>query len=268
VGGLSDLLMRRVNFAEIHERRWFPQKLRDDVTDTLQFIFNVTRLYRPIATCLGAAMRAARSERVLDLCSGAGGPWIWLQRVLAEQTAMPTKVILTDRYPNLAAFRRTREASDNRIGYWPHPVDAQAIPPELPGFRTIFSSIHHFTPDEIRAILGDAVARGEGIGFFEAAKRRPRTVLWACFMPLATICLTPFMRPFRLTRLLWTYLLPVIPFVMFFDGVLSCLRAYSPAELHELAEGLRADHYTWDIGEARAVTYLVGYASRPSPHLS
>ncbi len=260
--------MRRIHFAEIHERRWFPQKLRDDVTDTLQFIFNVTRLYRPIATCLGVAIRAARSERVLDLCSGAGGPWIWLQRMLAEQTAMPTKVVLTDRYPNLAAFHRTVEASGNRIGYWPEPVDAQKIPPELPGFRTVFSSIHHFTPDEITAILRDAVARGEGIGFFEAAKRRPSTVLCACFMPIATICLTPFMQPFRLTRLFWTYLLPVIPFVMGFDGVLSCLRAYSPTELRELAEGLGADHYTWNIGEVRAVTYLVGYAdghpSRPS----
>jgi len=255
--------MRRVHFAEIHERRWFPQQLRDDVTDTLQFIFNTARLYRPIATRLGAAIRAAHSDRVLDLCSGAGGPWIWLERMLAEQTATSTRVVLTDRYPNLAAFRRTLAASGHRIGYWPEPVDAQRIPPELSGFRTIFSSIHHFTPEEITAILRDAVVRGEGIGFFEAAKRRPRTVLYACVMPIATICLTPFMRPFRLRRLFWTYLLPVVPFVMFFDGVLSCLRAYSPGELRELAESLRAEHYAWDVGEARSVTYLVGYAASP-----
>jgi hypothetical protein len=260
-------MMRRVNLAEIHERRWFPQKLRDDVTDTLQFIFNAARLYRPIAARLGAAIRAAASDRVLDLCSGAGGPWIWLQRMLAEQRASPTKIVLTDRYPNLAAFRRTSEASCHRIGYCAEPVDAQTVPAGLLGFRTIFSSIHHFTPDEVTAILRDAVDRGEGIGLFEAAQRRPRTVLCAFFlMPMATICLAPFMRPFRCARLFWTYLLPVIPLVMSFDGVLSCLRAYSSTELRTLAARVGADHYTWDAGEARAVTYLVGYASlRPSP---
>jgi hypothetical protein len=253
--------MRRVHCSEIHEQGWFPQRLRDDVTDTLQFIFNAARFYRPIAARLGAALRATGSDRVLDLCSGAGGPWIWLQATLAEQAAGPRKVILTDRYPNLAAFHRAQEASRDAIGYCAESVDAQKVPPGLSGFRTIFSSIHHFTPNQITAILRDAVDRGEGIGFFEAAKRRPRTVLYACLMPVATICLAPFMRPFRFTRLIWTYVLPVIPFVMLFDGVLSCLRAYSPAELHALAAGVGAKHYTWDAGEASAVTYLIGYAA-------
>jgi hypothetical protein len=256
--------MRRVHLAEIHEQRWFPQKLRDDITITLQFIFNTARLYRPIAARLGAAIRAAKSDRVLDLCSGAGGPWIWLQRMLAERTAVPTKVILTDRYPNLSAFRHTREASGNAIGYCAEPVDAQKIPPGLLGFRTIFSSIHHFTPDGIAAILRDAVDRGEGIGLFEAVKRRPSAILCAFCMPVATLCLVPFMRPFRIARLIWTYLVPVIPFVMWFDGVLSCLRAYSPGELRELATAIGADDYVWEVGETSVVTYLVGYAE-PRP---
>jgi hypothetical protein len=255
--------MSRVHFTEIHERGWFPQRLRDDVTDTLQFIFNVVRLYRPIAARLGAAIRAAGSDRVLDLCSGAGGPWIWLERMLQEQAAVPTRVTLTDRYPNLVAFRRTQEASGNAISYCAEPVDAQKIPAGLFGFRTVFSSIHHFTPEGIRAILQDAVNRGEGIGFFEAVKRRPGAVLGACCMPIATVCLVPFMRPFRVARLIWTYLLPVLPFVMLFDGVLSCLRAYSPTELRELAADVGAAHYRWEVGETSAVTYLVGYAVSP-----
>src|SRR5271157_863726 len=164
--------MRRVDCREIHEQVWFPQRLRDDVTDTLQFIFNAARLYQPIAARLGAAVRATESDRVLDLCSGAGGPWIWLQGMLAEQAAVPRKVTLTDQYPNLAAFRRTQEASRDAIGYCAEPIDAQKVPPGLSGFRTIFSSIHHFTPNQIAAILRDAVDRGEGIGFFEAVKRR------------------------------------------------------------------------------------------------
>jgi len=71
--------------------------------------------------------------------------------------------------------------------------------------------------------------------------------------------MVPFIRPLRFARFVWTYLLPVIPFVLFFDGVLSCLRAYSPAELREMASRVGAKKYRWDAGRAGVVTYLVGY---------
>jgi len=47
-----------------------------------------------------------------------------------------------------------------------------------------------------------------------------------------------------------------------FDGVVSCLRAYSVAELRELVSGL--DTYDWEIGMTRGarsplhMTYLIG----------
>jgi hypothetical protein len=254
--------MRRVNCSEIHEQPWFPRRLRDDVTDTLQFIFDTAHLYRPITSRLAEAMRAAGTCHVVDLCSGAGGPWFWLQQMIAKQTAAPVSVTLTDRYPNLAARARADEASGGAIGYCTDPVDARKIPPQLCGFRTIFSSLHHFPPEEIAAILRDAVDRGQGVGFFEAAQRRPRRIFCACFMPIGALILVPFMRPFRIRRLLWTYLIPVIPFVLLFDGVLSCLRCYSPEELREITLRLRAKNYVWDIGESGAVSYLFGY---PSP---
>jgi len=251
--------MRRLECAEIHEQPWFPAKLRDDVTDTLQFIFNSARLYRPVAARLGEAIRASRTNRVIDLCSGAAGPWIWLQREFANGQCDGLKILLTDRYPNLAAFQRASAESGGAIEFCDEPVDAQEIPERLGGFRTIFSSLHHFSPQEVRAIIRDAVQRGEGIGFFELAKRRPRTIFYACFMPVATLCLMPFVRPFRFRRLFWTYLVPIIPFVMLWDGVLSCLRAYTPEELREMAVSACTKAYKWDIGESGAVNHLLGY---------
>ena len=195
---------------------------------------------------------------MIDLCSGGGGPWLWLRGELAREECAGLEITLTDRYPNLAAFRLAQEASGGAIGFCAESIDAQKIPPALSGFRTIFSSVHHFPQDEVVAMLRSAVERGEGIGFFEAAKRRPRTILYAFVMPVAAILLVPFMKEFRFARLVWTYLLPVIPFVLLFDGVLSCLRAYTPDELREMASRAATTNYTWDIGEARAVTYLLG----------
>ena len=83
--------------------------------------------------------------------------------------------------------------------------------------------------------------------------------------PLIVWLVTPFIKPFRWERLLWTYLLPVVPFVVVFDGVVSCLRTYTVAELTAFTAELSGSGYEWVVGEARAkglrapVTYLIGY---------
>lgn len=257
--------MRRATLSEIHEQPWFPKNLRDLVTDALQSALIFGRVYHPVAPQLARAIDASGCTRVVDLCSGAGGPWEALHPLIESHMRAPLEICLTDKYPNLAAFDRIREISRGSIVHSPDPVDAAAIPPALSGFRTIFSSFHHFMPDEAVAILQGAVDQGQGIGIFEGAQRRPRTMITIFAMPFAALLIAPAVRPFRWSRLFWTYLVPVIPFVLLWDGMLSCLRAYSPDEYRQLISRLDAPGYTWTIGEARGrfapVMCVVGYPS-------
>lgn len=255
--------MRRIGLSEIHEQPWFPKFLRDDVTDVLQFTLNFGRVYQPAASCLRKALKAAETDRLVDLCSGAGGPWSWLYRLVQNEDAGKLQVCLTDKYPNIASFERLHEASGGRIGYCAEPVDAARIPMQLRGFRTLFTSLHHFSPEEAAAIIQNAVDTRQGIAIFEAPRRRTLCILMAVLMPLSALLMGPFIRPFRLSRIIWTYLLPVIPFVLWFDGILSCLRAYSLAELSELIRNLKPNNYKWEIGERMGLlapmTYVLGY---------
>jgi hypothetical protein len=104
--------------------------------------------------------------------------------------------------------------------------------------------------------------RHEGIAVFEAAKRSLRTIFATGVVPLLCWYVTPRIRPFRWSRILWTYLLPVVPFTVFADGILSCLRAYSLEDLRELTHGLGGEEYRWEIGEQDGgrivITYLIG----------
>ena len=72
----------------------------------------------------------------------------------------------------------------------------------------------------------------------------------------------PFLKPFRVSRLVFTYLIPLVPLFLLWDGFVSCLRVYSPAELRDLVSQLGATNYEWDIGTTRVgpgvVTYLIG----------
>jgi hypothetical protein len=67
----------------------------------------------------------------------------------------------------------------------------------------------------------------------------------------------------RIWRLAWTWIVPVIPSVLFIDGVISCLRAYSQDELRALVSQVKADDYEWQIGEQSGgpapITYLIGH---------
>src|SRR5260370_11904949 len=225
----------RLHLVELHDLPRCPPSLRDALTDFLAFSLNLSRMYSPAGPLLRRAIARTGARRVIDLCSGAGGPWEWL----ADQVGVP--VLLTDLYPHAGVTGSSP--------IHPEPVDARAVPASLDGFRTMFPYSHHFRPDEARGILEAAVRRRQGIAVFEAARRAAREIAVVAFTWLGTIAAVPFIRPWRWSRFVWTYLPPVLPFLGTFDGVVSCLRAYSPAELRGLVDGL--DSYDWDIGEIR-----------------
>jgi hypothetical protein len=261
--------MRRVQLIEIHDQPWFPSFLRDQVTDDLQILLNIGKPYGDILPQLREGIERAGADRVLDLCSGAGGPWPWLADAL-ERGGLSIRIELSDKYPNAQARQRVQRNSA-KLRYCEKAVDATRVPRELNGFRTLFTSFHHFAPEQAREILGDAIANGQGIGVFEIPGRRPLTLLLLPLVPIADVLVVPFMRPRPLGLaawgLVWRWLIPIVPLVLLFDGIVSCLRVYSPRELRELTSGFENCGYTWNIGCMKRsflrlpITFLVGYPS-------
>lgn len=260
--------MRRQRWFEVHDSRWFPGYLRDLVTEALEAVWNANHTYRPIAARLREAIERSGAESIVDLCSGGGGPWLGLYDDIAQ--GRPLSVLLTDLYPNerlLSSTRRNGQEVRAGISACPEPVDARCVPDNLRGFRTIFSSFHHFDPEAARAMLTDAFRRREGIGVFEAARRVPSTMLSVAGVGLLSLRVAITQRPIRPARLVFTFLLPVIPVTLWIDGLLSCLRSYSLEDMRELTTGLTAPDYTWELGEEHGgmvpIRYLIGTPVRP-----
>jgi hypothetical protein len=265
--------MQRQRWFEIHDSPWFPGFLRDLVTESLEAVWNATGTYRPIAPRLREALRAAGTTSVVDLCSGGGGPWPGLHDELAAGS--PLHLRLTDRYPNarlLAGLNGDAPDSSasarSSISLQMEPVDARAVPVELHGFRTVFSSFHHFDPGVARAILADAFARREGIAIFEGARRDAWTMTAVLAVPFLALREAAVARPARFSRILWTWIVPVVPAILLIDGILSCLRSYSLDDLRELTTGLSAPDYTWQVGDEGGgripIRYLIGTPLRTS----
>lgn len=264
--------MRRMHLIEIHEQSWCPVSVRNGATDCLNLIANVGQQYRNVLPLIRHALSVTQSQRVIDLCSGGGGPWFTLARQLEKTSDLPLQILLTDRYPSETAIALTKGQLAKRNGaghieYLPTSVDVTQVPPELTGLRTLFTAFHHFPPASAQSILQNAVDQRQGIGIFEQTRRTPVAYLLMLGLPLIALLTTPFMRPFRWSRLFWTYILPAIPLVLCFDGIVSCLRTYSTDELHSLIAGLDGDIYHWEVGRVPSpispigVTYVIGYPS-------
>ena len=121
--------------------------------------------------------------------------------------------------------------------------------------------------------MQDTVSAGQSIAIFEQTRRtRAAQIFMAILAPIAFLAV-PLIRPFRWSRLFWTYVVPAIPAVLFFDGVVSCWRTYTEPELRSMIGGLTIDEvhgpaYLWELGRARTllsplgISYLIGY---PAP---
>lgn len=263
--------MKRVQLIEIHDQPWCPRVIRDAVTDFLQYSTNYWGYYTALLPTLCYFIHRLNAPRIIDLCAGGSGPWRGLYGTIARSMGKDFRIIMTDRYPNIAAFGLAREMSGGVLDFRGERVDAGAVPKALSGFRTMFGSFHHFPPEAARRVLQDAVDSREGIGIFEMTDRNAATILTMLSAPLFVFLKTPMIRPFRLSRIVLTYFLPVIPLVVLIDGVVSCLRTYTPAELGELAESLEGVPYDWETKRLRTpgspfpIIYAIGSPRQPEP---
>lgn len=256
--------MARLHLFECQDLDWFPQHLRNLLTDVLWAYITLCRPYSPIVPRLRQILEKTKDHQMIDLCSGSGGPIRYVQQKLESQENYPVQVVLTDKYPNITSFQKRSHESSGKIRYVEKSVDATNVPTTLKGFRTSFSSFHHFQPDMAQKILADAAQKKLGIGVFEFTDRSFILIFAMLLLPIFIFAVTPFLRPFRWSRIFLTYLIPIIPILSTWDGMVSNLRTYSVKELRELTQKIQVPNYSWEIGQAWSlggykITYLYGY---------
>ena len=257
--------MGRIHLFEFEDQKWFPSFLRNYGTDFLQFLSTKTSMYKPIIPIIEKGLDIGRTNQIIDLCSGGGGGLIWLNNELQKHVPH-LQITLTDLYPNLSAFEYSRNKASN-IVYLTTPVDARNVPENLNGLRTLFLSLHHFKPNDARSILQNAVDSHSAIAIFEAQERTFLSLLAMFLSPITLFLTTPFIKPFKIGRLIFTYLFPIVPIFVWWDGIISSLRTYSVKEMNVLVKNLdKTEKYNWEINRIKSgpgtILYLLGTPKR------
>jgi ActR/RegA family two-component response regulator len=255
----------RLQLIELEDQHWFPHVIRQGMLDFLRFMISKLNAYEAAIPLLKELLQKVNQDRIIDLCSGAGGGIAVIQEAISRELDRPVEVILTDLYPNITSYQYLKGESSGVIDYVAEPVNAMAVPEHLQGVRTIFSSFHHFTPAQAVTLLQDAADKREAIGIFEGAGKSwlELLALWTVF-PFLILILTPFIRPFKISRLFFTYFIPVIPMGILWDGTVSLLRIYTPEMLKKMANSVQTERYNWKAGKTgtrfgKKVIFLIGY---------
>lgn len=243
--------MPRIAAPELEDYPWFPATLRDAMTGFLRTTSEVIGVPDAAAPLVLEAMDAAGTDRIVDLCSGGGGPVVSLVRRLRERHRRDASVVLTDLYPNRDAFERAEAELPSHATGRRESTDAASVPEELTGVRTLFNALHHLPPEVARAVFADAAAKRQPIITFELVERGLQGVAIVAGLPLSIGALMPFVRPRRASTLALTYALPVLPLAIAWDGFASCLRAYSVPELEAMVAPLQREDYRFRVVRRR-----------------
>lgn len=253
--------MKRKQLFEFEDQHWFPGFLRNYLTDFLQFISNQFDIYRAVTPLLSEVIKNNGDQRIIDLASGGGGGLFKLSKRLRE-THPDLEIVLTDYYPNVKAFEYVSQQSRN-FKFETESVDARKVPAELKGVRTQFLSLHHFKEEDAVQILQNAVDSKSPIAIFESQERNVKSVLAMIFSPINVLLMTPFIRPFSVGRIVFTYLIPLVPLFVMLDGILSALRTYNISEMNELISRVNGkENFNWNVGRQKSgpasILYLIG----------
>ena len=163
--------------------------------------------------------------------------------------------VMTDIHPHLPEWVKASTKSDN-LYYVPTPVDAARAPRDLLSiagtpkknkkiFRLFSLAFHHFPDPLATRILHDTLSTSSGFAIIELQGRDVGSIVTILGMlPLLWVgSWWWFWGQWRL--LFWTYVVPVVPFVLVFDGVVSSLRTRREGEVLELIKGCGASTEGW-----------------------
>lgn len=257
-------MLSRIHLFEWEDLPTFPHFLRDALTAYLSLVWTVGGFYKKTIPVLSHALKTIPHPHITDLCSGAGGAIPLLFNELKKEHPN-VQITLSDQYPNIDSFQELYEQSNGAIDHHREPTDARLIHTSENTVRTMFLALHHFPPEDAQKIFQNSIQHNNPIVVFEIQQRTIFDILLMfVHIPISMVVL-PFTKPCW-KQVICTYLIPIIPFCITWDGIVSSLRTYSKKELFDLTKSCTNTGYQWTHGRIshplHSVTYFMGLPPR------
>ena len=266
---LIEKTIPRCEIPEFADLNCVPKLYKYHVQETLLFTYESVPsfVFSPVAAHFSKFINKVDVKNVTMLAAGAGGPAYRLQKTLAKN-GIQLKFTLSDLEPNSAP---TLNRKNNQIHYISTPTDAIHYQSSSHNELILMCGcFHHFSPAMAKSLLQNLKTQKLPVYILELSARTvPHILYYFLFWPIVFL-VAPFTKPFRWSRIIFAWLLPIFSIMYVADGLISCLKTYSKNEFLAIAHSSNDNDYNWELQDFKFLAGLihircyVGYATKTS----
>lgn len=162
--------------------------------------------------------REQQASTLFDLCSGSGEP---AYSIFKKSNAW-LSLTATDKFPRPISFEHPQAR------YLQESIDVMDTEFSTNNTYTMFNAFHHFNKEQQTAIINNILQAKAKAYFVEILEPGVWFTIKIFFATtVGQLLLAPFVKPFSLKRLLFTYLIPINLITIATDGIISVWKSKS-----------------------------------------
>ena len=226
--------MKRKQVFQFSNQKWYPSFLKRDMYEFMSWFVGKVNAAKPFLPVLEEVIGHTQTKTIINIDSKIGAGIETVLPLLPEGTEVIN-------------------------------VELERFSTHNKGMYTFINSFHQLDEKKATYYLTQIADSGNSVAVLEGNNDSLWQVVgMTIFVPLTVILSAPFVQPFRITRLIFTYLIPILPVVTMLDGFLALFKLYNPNDLNELVSNIPVKSYVWksgkaDNGRGGKIIYLMGY---------
>jgi hypothetical protein len=230
--------MRRKQIPQLINTKWFPRHIRKLCSEFLSCFVLKVNATKPFIPVIESALIESKKNNIINLEFNDIGAGIETVKPFLNQHLAITSIPLSE-------------------------INTQ----QQRGMYLFVNSFHQLPAINAKKTLEEIAKSGNPVVVVEGNNDS----LWqlvgmTIFLPVAVILSAPFVKPFRWSRILFTYIIPILPVIMPIDGCIGLLKLYNPKDLNKLTSSIKVSDYKWtagkeDNGRGGKIIYLTGIST-------
>lgn len=258
------LKLPRIQLFEFCDQAWLPETFRTYFHVSLSFSERVFGIFNEAPRIVNNFMSKTGNSILLDLCSGHGGMVDNLVCVARKKQIKLPKIVLSDIFPNLRGYSILQmKHGENSLSYLDKPLSVHELNGTPHKSLMMVFALHHFGPAAATEIIRNMAREKKNILILEGMERSFLTLLlFVLTFPVAVLSFALcgiFVRPASIIGLVFSILIPIIPLMVFFDGVVSILRIYTFKEIEAMLPPEEKENYSIEYSSFKTNSILDGY---------
>lgn len=227
-----------MRLSEFGDLSWVPSLYHIYLRKYLVFFYKLFGYYKLWVPCFTRFLEQTAQKTYMECCSGAGDPLPLIVGQTENQTTANKKFLLSDIQPHSQFTEHFNNNEDSPFHYIESSIDITLEQNNHPHPKIFINSFHHLTPEQVDNLLINNLKNGYSLLILEYVRKTPMGYLSMLISPLIIALTLPFVvSPRHLPVMaLFTYLLPLFPLMLLWDGIISCAHEYNGHDLEKIVE--------------------------------